>query len=73
MKKYYKFELDMIVANVLAISLMVGIFVLYVFYKKTIQMTYSGFYLILMLFYFLLHEIFHGIGYSVWTDTSGNR
>ena len=66
MKKYYKFELDMIVANVLAISLMVGIFLLYVFYKKTIQMTYSGFYLILMLFYFLLHEIFHGIGYSLF-------
>ncbi len=64
MKKYYKFELNMMVANVLALVLMMGVFLLYVFYKKEIAIGFSGLYLLVMLFYFLLHEIFHGIGYS---------
>ena len=64
MKKYYKFELNMMVANVLALVLMMGVFLLYVFYKKEISIGFSGLYLLVMLFYFLLHEIFHGIGYS---------
>ncbi len=72
MKKYYKFELDIIIANILALVLMVGVFVLYVFYKKTLSIQYPGIYLILMLFYFLLHEVFHGIGYSLYVKNKKN-
>ena len=72
MKKYYKFELDMVVANILAILLMIGVYLLYVFYKKEIVMSFSGFYLIGLLFYFLLHEIFHGIGYTLFAKDRKN-
>ena len=72
MKKYYKFELDMIIANVLALVLMIGVFLLYVAYKKTMVFSFSGVYLLLILFYFLLHEIFHGIGYSLYVKDKKN-
>lgn len=72
MKKYYKFELNMIIANVLALVLMIGVYLLYVFYIKEITCTFSGFYLIGLLFYFLIHEIFHGIGYSLFVKDKKN-
>ncbi len=72
MKKYYKFELDMIIANILALVLMIGVFLLYVFYKKTLEIDYNGFYLLIMLFYFALHEIFHGLGYLIFVKNKKN-
>ena len=72
MKKYYKFELDMLIANVLAIVLMVGVFILFVSFKKTIEVKFSGFYLLIILLYFLLHEVLHGFGYSFYVKDKKN-
>ncbi len=72
MRKYYKFELDIVVANIFALVLMVGVFILYAFYRKSISIDYAGFSLLFMLLYFLLHEIFHGIGYSLYAKNKRN-
>ena len=72
MKKYYKFELNMLIANVVALVLMIGVFLLYITYKKKLYIHFSSWYLLVLLFYFLLHEIFHGLGYSLFVKNRKN-
>ena len=56
MKKYYKFELDMIVANVLAISLMVGIFVYFIEIFIFTLIYYMRYFMVLDILYLLRIE-----------------
>lgn len=64
-KKYYVFELDSlgVAINVISIVLLI-IFVIPLFVlKMTVKL--NGLFLILLIFYFMLHEIFHSIGYVI--------
>ena len=74
MKKYYKFDLDLIVANIFAIVLLIigMIFYFITFKKGTFNDKYFGIELLLLLSYFALHEIFHGIGYSLFAKDKKN-
>ena len=72
MKKYYKFDLDVVVANVVAIVVLGILMVLYLMYKKSGTFYYGGIGIIVMFLYFALHEIFHGIGYSLYVKNKMN-
>ena len=74
MKKYYKFDLDLIIANIFAIVLLIigMIFYFITFKKGTFNDKYFGIELLLLLSYFALHEIFHGIGYSLFAKDKKN-
>ncbi len=74
MKKYYKFDLDLIIANVVALAIFAfGIFVYFVVFKSNIFTNkYFGLELLIMLLYFGLHEVCHGIGYSLFVKDKKN-
>ena len=72
MKKYYKFELNMVIMNFLSIALLfigLGIWFLLglLFAPKGIKFNMNpSFFLLLFFLYLVLHEICHGIGYSLF-------
>ena len=72
MKKYYKFELNMVIMNFLSIALLfigLGIWFLLglLFAPKGIKFNINpSFFLLLFFLYLVLHEICHGIGYSLF-------
>ena len=74
MKKYYKFDLDLIIANVVAIIVLVigTIFYFMITKSGTIDGKYLGVEILLMFLYFGLHEVFHGIGYALFVKDKKN-
>ena len=72
MKKYYKFDLDIVVANIVAIVILVLSFLLYLLLRKEGNLFFPGIGIVIMLLYFILHEIFHGIGYSLFAKNKKN-
>lgn len=72
MKKYYHFEIDMIVMNVLSIILFIVPFILLLLYGYNMTLEHTGLLLIVMLFYLLLHELFHAIGYALFATSKNN-
>ena len=72
MKKYYKFDLDIVVANVVAIVVLVLSILLFLILKRGGNLLFPGTGIVIMLIYFILHEIFHGIGYSLFAKDKKN-
>lgn len=74
MKKYYKFDLDLITANVFALVLMVISFIIYFIVVKDVVFDnkYFGIELLAMILYFGLHEVFHGLGYALFVKDKKN-
>ncbi len=70
MKKYYKFELSMTLMNILCIVLFIFAFVLFAFLDMNINtllpFNSAFFFWIILIFYLFLHEVFHGIGFSLF-------
>lgn len=72
MKKYYHFELNMTVMNILSIVLFILPFIIVAICGYEFEIRYSGFLLIVVIFYLLLHELFHAIGYSLFASDKNN-
>ncbi len=74
MKKYYKFDLDLIIANIFAIFLLVIGMIFYFMTVKEgiINEKYFGIEILLLLLYFALHELCHGLGYSLFVKNKKN-
>ena len=72
MKKYYHFELNMTVMNILSVVLFVLPFIILSICGYEITFDHAGLILIAMLFYLLIHEIFHAIGYSLYARNKNN-
>ncbi len=72
MKKFYHFELNMTVMNILSIILFfLPLFILSICGYE-ISFNHMGILLIVMMFYLLLHELFHAIGYSLFAHDKNN-
>lgn len=72
MKKYYHFEINMTIMNILSIVLFILPFILLSLCGYNMTLDHTGLLLIVMLFYLLLHEIFHAIGYSLFASNKNN-
>lgn len=72
MKKYYHFEINMTVMNILSIVLFILPFIILFSFGYRMTLEHTGLLLIVMLFYLLLHEIFHAIGYSLFASNKNN-
>lgn len=72
MKKYYHFELNMTVMNILSIILFIVPFLLLFLCGYSMTFKHTGILLIGMLFYLLLHELFHAIGYALFARDKNN-
>ncbi len=70
MKKYYKFNLDMVWANVIATIVLVVSAVAFLFFDRTYQMDINI--IIYMVLYLALHEVFHGIAFSIYAKDVKN-
>lgn len=75
-KKYYKFELDMVKANILAFVLIIpyilSIFIFNDFFDDPFGTDNFLVFFILMIIYFAIHELCHGIGYSLFAKDKKN-
>jgi Protein of unknown function (DUF3267). len=68
--KYYSYELRPVLLNILSLVLLVFmIFSLTVIFKLNFDMEIGPFDIVLYLFWFILHEILHGIGFGIFKNT----
>ncbi len=72
MKKYYKFDLDVVLANIVAIFILIASIIIFLLLRKEGSFSFQGIGIVIMLLYFILHEIFHGIGYSLFAKDKKN-
>lgn len=71
-KKYYRFDMDLNIMNIIA-SILYILFFIYLFgnkYFSTFNFTILT--IIFLLLYFALHEICHGIGYAIFAKDKKN-
>ncbi len=67
MKKYYKYELNMLIANILSLVMMiVPIIILEIIGINVYTSLSSGLLLISLLIYFIIHELLHALGFSLF-------
>ncbi|MCX4249544.1 MAG: DUF3267 domain-containing protein [Bacilli bacterium] len=67
MKNYYKYELNMLVANILSLVMMiVPIVILEIIGINVYTSLSNGFLLISLLIYFIIHELLHALGFSLF-------
>lgn len=75
-EQYYKYEVDMKFMNILALLSFIPLGIIIVifsdFFSKTFESDIYYLYLIGLILYFFLHEIFHGIGYSIYAKNKKN-
>ena len=72
-KKFYKYELNMTLLNILCFVLFFIPFFIILLCGYNFKIEFSNPLIILELFgYMLVHEIFHGIGYSIFAKDKKN-
>lgn len=76
MEKYYKFELNMKYANIIAILFLFGYLAIIMIFDNFFKAPFGGanslVFFIALISYFILHEICHGIGYSLYAKDKKN-
>lgn len=74
--KFYKFELDMVKTNIFALILIIPYIISCIIFDDFFDSPFGGedflFFFIAMVIYFILHEICHGIGYSIFAKDKSN-
>lgn len=70
MKKYYKFNLDMVWANVIATIVLLASAAVFLFFNRTYELDINI--IIYMVLYLALHEVFHGIAFSIYAKDIKN-
>lgn len=73
MKKYYKYEIKMLLMNILSMVLFILPFVILGLCRYNIRIEYNfSFFIIGIIIYYILHELLHGIGYSFFAKNKKN-
>lgn len=73
MKKYYKYELNILLANILSlVMLIIPIIVLSILKFDFYSGSSTGIMLIEIILYFIIHEICHGIGFLIFAKDKKN-
>lgn len=73
MKKYYKFELNMVWANILSlVMIIVPIVILTLLNFPFYNLKFSGLHLFFIIIYFILHELLHGVGFLLFAKDKKN-
>ncbi len=73
MKKYYKYEMNMTIMNILAIVLIVIPFLLLnILGLKVYEINFKGFFFLGLVGYFILHELLHGLGFFIYAKDKKN-
>lgn len=72
MKKYFHYELNMTIMNILSIVLFILPFVVLILCGYSINFHFNGIVFIGMFFYLIVHELFHALGYSLFTKNKKN-
>ena len=70
MKKYYKFNLDMVWANIIATVVLIASVLVFLFFNRTYEPDINI--IIYIVLYLALHEIFHGIAFSIYAKDIKN-
>ena len=67
-EKYYKYELDIKKMNILVLIAMIPIGIIMAVFSNFFSHTFDKFYMVFagLMFVFVLHEVFHGIGYALF-------
>lgn len=67
-EKYYKFELDVTKMNVIVLLAFIPFGILMFIFSDFFSNTFDNFYIVFsgLILVFLIHELFHGIGYSLF-------
>lgn len=68
MKKIYKFSLDLILLNIGSIILFIVIFIPIVVTNKWLKININMNFIMLMILWMALHELLHGIGFSIFKE-----
>lgn len=72
-KKYYKYELNMLVMNILSIVLLIVPFIIIFSCGYSLNFNFNILLeFICLIAYFLLHELFHALGYSMFAKDKKN-
>ena len=75
-KKYYKFELDMVKTNIVALLLLIPYITVGIIFKEFFGTLFGVdnflVFFILMIIYFIIHELCHGLGYSLFAKDKKN-
>lgn len=72
-KKYYKYELNMLVMNTLSILLLIVPIIIILLCGYSLNIDFNVFLeFVSLLAYFLIHELFHALGYSLFAKDKKN-
>lgn len=72
MKKYYKYELNMIIANILSIVMFIVPIIILTILKFDFYSSNSGLFLLELILYFIIHELLHGLGFLIFAKNKKN-
>ncbi len=72
MKKYYKYELNMLIANILSIVMFIVPIIILAILKFDFYSSNSGLFLLELILYFIIHELLHGLGFLIFAKNKKN-
>lgn len=72
MKKYFHYELNMTVMNILSIVLFIVPFIVLRLCRYSMNFRFNGIVFMGMFFYLIIHELFHALGYSLFAKNKKN-
>lgn len=72
MKKYFHYELNMTIMNILSIVLFIVPFIVLVLCGYSFNFKFNGLVYIGMFLYLIVHELFHALGYSLFAKNKKN-
>lgn len=72
MKKYYKYELNMLIANILSIVMFIVPIIILTILKFDFYSSNSGLFLLELILYFIIHELLHGFGFLIFAKNKKN-
>lgn len=72
MKKYFHYELNMTIMNILSIVLFIVPFIIMYLCGYSINFKFNGLVFMGMFFYLIVHELFHALAYSLFAKDKKN-
>lgn len=72
MKKYYKYELNMLIANILSIVMFIVPIIILTILKFDFYSSNNSLFLIELFLYFIIHELLHGLGFLAFAKNKKN-
>lgn len=72
MKKYYKYELNILLANILSLVMIIVPLIIMAYLGFDFSSGYHGLFLLEMIVYFIVHELLHGLGFLIFAKDKKN-